>query len=105
MHVSEHLDGSGAHGNIYILENMFIGSEQIATEPFQVVFDNIEIGFEAFFSFGHLVLFGHIFINGVHEFVVVTGLLIQLNAQVQEHELENVLPVLFSEIFELFDQG
>jgi hypothetical protein len=105
MHVFKHFNGSWPHWYIEIIEDIIVGPDQIPTKSFKVIFDNIQIGLDAFLSLCQFILFGYMFIDSVHEFIVLTGFLVKLNTEIEEHELEDVFTVLLSEVAELFVEG
>jgi hypothetical protein len=105
MHVFEHFNGSRPHGYIEIIEDIIVGPDQIPTKSFKVIFDHIQIGLDTLLSLCQFILFGYVLIYSVHELIVLTGFLVELNTQIEEHELENVFTVLLSEVAELFVQG
>ncbi len=105
MHVFKHFNGSWPHWYIEVIKNVMIGPDQIPTKSFKVILDHIEISLDAFLSFGQFILFGYMLVNSVHEFVFMTGFLIKFDAQIKEHELENIFTVLFCEVAELFVKG
>ena len=63
MHILEHLNGSRTHRDIHILQSFLIGPDYISAEPLQIVFNDVQISLNTFFSLAHFILFGDIIVE------------------------------------------
>lgn len=104
MHIFKHLNGCRPHRNIDIFKRLFVSSQQIPTKSFQIVFNHINVCFYTFLSSRHLMLFSYVSIDRVHKFIFMTWLLIKFNTKIEEKEFENILSILFCQIFEFFNK-
>lgn len=84
MHIFKHFYSSRSHWNVHVIKGWFISSKHIPTKSFQIIFNNIEIGFDTFFSFRHLMLFSYMLIDRVHDFILVTWLLVKFDTKVEK---------------------
>ena len=53
-----------------------------ASEPFQIFLDDIQVGLDAFFLHGLSLYRGNMLVDGFHDAVISTRLLIQFDAEV-----------------------
>lgn len=84
MHIFKHFHSSRSHWNVHVFKGWLISSKHIPTKSFQIIFNNIEIGFDTFFSFQHLMLFSYMLIDRVHDFILVTWLLVKFDTKVEK---------------------
>jgi len=102
MHILEHFDRSGPHGHIHVKKRLLISPDNIATKPLEVVLHHIKIGLDTLFPLADLQLSHNVRVDRVHQSVLMAGLLVEFDAQVQEQELENVLLIVLGQVLELF---